>query len=369
MQLFLIFLSVLLMFVSVITYRQSRKARESEERFRSLLDVAPAMLWNSDTDGRCTFFNKSWLDFTGLSLKEQAQLDWVGRIHPEDRERCVTNYLSAFNSRQKFTAEYRLLSNEGVYRWVLQSGVPRYSDDGAFHGYVGSRADITDRKEAEEHSRRLSTLLVNAQETECSRIGNELHEDLAPKLCAFSIGLSRFSRDCGENLNLAAGLNDLQQRLRELCGDVVHLSRQLRPVTVEGLGLPAALRNLCRQATDSECAVLFVQDEDMPPLPQNVSLSLYRVAQESLRNALTHSRATDIKVELSASAATARLSVRDNGCGFVVGLHANPGLGLADMSERMRRSGGVFTIISNPGEGTTVIVTMPLAQAMMATSA
>jgi PAS domain S-box-containing protein len=322
------------------------------------------MLWMSGTDARCTFFNKPWLDFTGLSLKEQAEQDWVVRVHPEDRERCVNKYLSAFKSRENFTLEYRLLRNDGVYRWVLHNGVPRYADDGTFLGYVGSRVDFTDRREAEEHLRELSTQLLHAQEIERSRIGNELHDDLAQKLCALSFHVSHFCREYGGNGNVPDGLKELQQQLRDVSRDIVRLSHELRPAPVEGLVLSAALRNLCQQATNHERAVVFVQNEDVPPLPENVSLPLYRIAQESLRNALTHSGATHINVELSASETTVRLSVRDNGCGFVVGSSTKPGLGIAGMSERMRSSGGAFNISSNPGEGTTVIATLPLTQSM-----
>ena len=368
-QLTLFFASVPFLFLTLITYQQRRKLRESEEYFRSLVDVAPVMLWMSGTDACCAFFNKQWLDFTGLSLKEQAEQDWVGRVHPEDRERCVNKYLSAFKSRENFTLDYRLLRNDGIYRWVLHNGVPRYRADGTFLGYIGSRVDVTDWREAEEHLRQLSIQSLNLQEIERCRIGQELHEDLAQKLCAVSVNLSRFSRESNGNGNTAVDLDELQQQLRDVSKDVVRLSHQLRPATVQGLGLPAALRNLCQQSTDYKRVVLFVQNEDLPPLPEDVSLPLYRIAQESLRNALTHSGATHINVELSASATTVRLSVRDNGCGFVVASNTKRGLGLSGMSERMRSSGGVFSIISNPGEGTAVIATMPLTQSMKVSSA
>jgi PAS domain S-box-containing protein len=363
LQLSLFFVSVPFMFVSVITHQQRRKLRESEERFRSLVDVAPVMMWMSSTDARCVFFNKPWLNFTGLSLKEQVEQDWVVRVHPEDRERCVNKYLSAVKSRENFTVEYRVLRHDGVYRWVLHNGVPRYAADGTFLGYVGSRVDFTDRREAEERLRELSTQLLNAQEIERRRIGYELHEDLAQKLCALSIDLSRFFRGYNRN-GKAAGFDELQQHLKDVSQGVIRLSHQLCPTPVERLALSAALRNLCHQATDHKRTVLFVQKEDMPPLPENVSLSLYRIAQESLQNALTHSGAAHINVELSASATTVRLSVRDNGCGFVVGLSTKAGLGLSVMSERMRSAGGVISIISSPGEGTTVIATMPLPQSV-----
>jgi signal transduction histidine kinase len=208
--------------------------------------------------------------------------------------------------------------------------------------------------------------LLNAQEIERWRIGHELQEDLAQVLCALSIDLERFSRDYRRNGDMAAHFDELQRRLRSVCTEVVRLSTQLRPAVVEGLALPAALRNLCCQATNGQRTVLFNQNEDLVPLPEDISLPLYRIAQESLQNALTHSGATCIRIELNTSATTVRLSVRDNGCGFVVATNAKPGLGLSEMSERMRSSGGIFSITSNPGEGTAVIAQLPLRRAMKA---
>jgi PAS domain S-box-containing protein len=365
MQFSLFVISVPLMFVSVMIYQLGTKLKESEERFRTLVDVAPVMLWMAGADGRCTFFNKPWLDFTGLSLKEQVEQDWVLRVHPEDRERCVIRYLSAFKSRENFSLEYRLLRSDGVYRWVFHDGKPRYANDGTFAGYVGSRIDFTDRREAEERLRELSSRLLNAQEIEGFRIGYELGEDVAQKLYALSIRLSFFSPDYKGNYKLRTGLKGLDQQLRDVSRDVVRLSNQLRP-TPEAVILSAALRNLCLQATDHKRAVVFVQNEEVSPLPENVCVTLYRVTEESLRNALTHSGATHIKVELSSSATEVQISVKDNGCGFVVGFNTRLGLGLSGMSERMRSSGGAFSVISNPGEGTTVIATIPLIRAMKA---
>jgi signal transduction histidine kinase len=208
--------------------------------------------------------------------------------------------------------------------------------------------------------------LLNAQEIEHFRIGHELGEEVVQKLCALSIRLSSFCPEYNGTCNLGAGLKELQQQLRDVSSDVLRLSYQLRPAAVEAVILPAALRDLCLQATDHKRAVFFVQNEEVSPLPENASVTLYRVAEESLRNALTHSEATQIKVELGASATGVQLSVKDNGCGFVVGFNKRPGLGLSGMSERMRSSGGAFSILSNPGEGTTVIATMPLTQSMKA---
>lgn len=142
-------------FVSVIADIDDRKRadaalRESENRFRSLADTAPVLVWMADTDAQRTFFNKSWLEFTGRSHQEDAGMGWTEGIHREDLARVLQTYLPAVQARQPFTMEYRLRRNDGQYRWVLSNGVPRCSSQGAVEGYVGSCVDITPHKELEE---------------------------------------------------------------------------------------------------------------------------------------------------------------------------------------------------------------------------
>jgi two-component system, LuxR family, sensor kinase FixL len=127
--------------------------RESETRFRTMLDAAPVMIWMSDTDRLCTFFNKRWLDFTGRTLEQEMGNGWAEGVHPDDFERCLNMYVSSFDARQDFTMEYRLRRRDGVYCWILDTGVPQEDADGTFLGYVGSCVDITDRRQAEEKFR------------------------------------------------------------------------------------------------------------------------------------------------------------------------------------------------------------------------
>jgi two-component system sensor kinase FixL len=127
--------------------------RESETRFRTMLDAAPVMIWMSDTARLCTFFNKRWLDFTGRTLKQELGNGWSEGVHPDDFERCLNIYVSSFDARKDFTMEYRLRRRDGVYCWILDTGVPQEDADGTFLGYVGSCVDITDRRQAEEKFR------------------------------------------------------------------------------------------------------------------------------------------------------------------------------------------------------------------------
>jgi PAS domain S-box-containing protein len=124
--------------------------RESEERFRLMADTAPVMVWMSGPDKLCTYFNKNWLDYTGRPLQRELGSGWSAGVHPGDLRRCLETYGRAFDTRQGFRMEYRLRRFDGEYRWVLDTGSPRFESDGTFAGYIGSCIDITDQKRVEE---------------------------------------------------------------------------------------------------------------------------------------------------------------------------------------------------------------------------
>ncbi len=136
--------------------------RESEERFRTVANAAPVMIWMSGTDKACTFFNKGWLGFTGRKLEQELGNGWADGVHREDFDRCHKVYESCFDARQPFTMEYRLRRHDGEYRWILDTGTPRFADDGAFLGYIGSCIDITERKRGEEKFRLVLDAAPNA---------------------------------------------------------------------------------------------------------------------------------------------------------------------------------------------------------------
>ncbi len=151
----------------VVNYRditERKKAQlaieESELRFRTMADTAPVMIWMSGPDGHYSFFNKAWITFIGNVADDEFKNGWRQRIHPEDFSRCTQIYSKAFADREKFTLDYRLKREDGVYRWVLDTGVPRVSSDGYFGGFIGSCIDITDRKSAEEVLKRDKDSLV-----------------------------------------------------------------------------------------------------------------------------------------------------------------------------------------------------------------
>ena len=111
--------------------------------FTSLADSLPVLVWCSGPDGRCTYFNRRWLDFTGRSLQDSVGEGWVEDVHHEDRERVADAYYRHLKARQEFRLEYRLRSKEGIYQWIVDFGSPVLDGNQAFRGYVGGCIDVT----------------------------------------------------------------------------------------------------------------------------------------------------------------------------------------------------------------------------------
>ena len=152
--------------VTDVTERREAEVRlrESEERFRNMANTAPVMIWVSGPDKACTFFNKVWLDFTGRTMEQELGNGWSEGVHPNDLEHVLAVYSSAYDTRQSFKIECRLRRADGAYRWLLGHGVPRFTADNDFHGYIGSCFDITERIRAEEERQKFVSLADSSLE-------------------------------------------------------------------------------------------------------------------------------------------------------------------------------------------------------------
>jgi PAS domain S-box-containing protein len=162
--------------------RAEERLRESEVRFQTMADTAPVLIWMTGTDSLCNYFNKPWLEFTGRTMEQEVGIGWTEGVHPDDVRGCFDCFLPAFHARKPFRMEYRLRRADGEYRWVIESGIPRYTGAGEFAGYIGSNIDITDLKRAEVERQRLRQLEADLAHINRVSMMGELAASLAREL-------------------------------------------------------------------------------------------------------------------------------------------------------------------------------------------
>ena len=307
------------MAVDITERKQAEQVlREGEERFRVVANTAPVMIWMSGTDKLCTYVNQSWLEFTGRPLEAELGNGWVESVHPEDLNRCMHTYTQAFDRRESFQMEYRLRRHDGEYRWVSDTGVPRFNPDHSFAGYIGSATDVTERKLAEESLADVGRKLIEAHEEERTWIARELHDDVNQRMALLAIELDRWNQQLPPSaVELHDHIHHASQRLSDIANDIQALSHRLHSSKLEYLGLVAAAKSFCKELSEQQKVEIDFNHTAIPrSMPKETSLCLFRVLQETLQNAVKHSGMRHFKVELGGTEGEIQLTVSDLGVGF-----------------------------------------------------
>jgi PAS domain S-box-containing protein len=351
--------------------RRKQKAEanlsESENRFRMMAATTPSLLWVCGKDGKVTYLNETRIDFTGRDPKTGFADAWTAFIHPEDLQNVLTANSRAMERHEGFSKEYRLRRQDGVYRWMLDVAAPRINGDGSFAGFIGSATDVTDQKLAQEALERMGGKLIEAQEKERSLIARELHDDICQRLAMLSLELEQVNR---EPSPANERIEEIRERCSQIAGDVQALSHELHSSKLDYLGIVAALGSLCRDTSQQQNVRVEFTYENVPdPIPRNVSLCLFRVAQEALHNAVKHSGVSYVLVNLHGKENEVQLEVKDAGKGFNVEEKTqNGGLGLISMQERVHLLKGILSVESRVHAGTRVVATVPLVEEMNASA-
>ncbi len=343
--------------------RAEASLRRSEERFRLLSNAAPVMMWTAGPDRVRIDVNRCRLDYTGQPAGPGSGRDWTDAIHPDDRARCLDTYTRAFDRRETFQSEYRLRRHDGEYRWILDTGTPRFASAN-FEGYVGSAVDATDLKLATVALSSLSRGLMQAYEKERAWIARELHEDL----CQRMVGLTLRLQSLGKLPDSAAG--DVRTGVAELCGRFADLTGEILSLSdriharLELLGLATVASRFCEHLAMEHHAAIYFHDSGVPrDLGSDVALAMFRVLQEALINAMTHSSARHVSVTLEGHEGELRLEVSDDGVGFDPdAAMRGPGLGLIGMRERLMAVGGDCEVTSRIGAGTRILARVPMGR-------
>ena len=347
--------------------RAEHALRESEQLKTSILDSLSSHVAVVDSRGIVVAVTDRKFDFAlgnrlleppvGTNYFEMCR----SRAGKGDLELTATldGMEAVFDGRRDhFELEYAFLSaTEQV--WLLMSVTPL---KGSGRGIVISHHDITERKRHERAIQELSGRLINAQELERSRIARELHDDINQRLAVLAIELQQLDRFVPEDsLQGRQKIEGLWKKTHGLSTDLQHLSHQLHSTKLEHLGIIAALRGLCGEFSEQHKIGADFQFRQVPTLDSEISLHLFRVAQESLHNVAKHSRAKKVRMELAGTDGRIVLRVTDDGVGFDTEVPiSQTGLGMTSMSERIRYVGGTLSVWSRPSMGTQVEATIPV---------
>src|SRR5271165_1905055 len=333
--------------------------RESEKRFRVMADTTPALIWMCDKEGNVTYINDRRISFTGRDPKSGFGDTWTAYIHPDDLQSVQTTNARALETCRSFSKEYRLRRRDGEYRWMLDVASPRKDETGTFAGFIGAAIDVTDQKLAQEALETVSGKLIEAQETERRRIARELHDDICQRLAMLTLELEQASEGANGSSDR---LLKITERYGEIALDIQALSHELHSSKLEYLGIVAGLRTFCQELSEQQSVDVEFTHENVPSqIPPEVSLCLFRVAQEALHNALKHSGRREFAVHLLGSQGEIELEVSDTGAGFdVEAAKRGKGLGVMSMQERVHLVRGVLAIESKTNEGTRVIARVPI---------
>jgi signal transduction histidine kinase len=217
---------------------------------------------------------------------------------------------------------------------------------------------------AEKEARSLAGRILSAGEDERRYLARELHDDVSQRLAAVSIETGSLENKLSNSTEIKESLGKLKKSLKSICDDLHRMSRHMHPSVLDDFGLPDALKSECTELSQRwgipiECHYT----KSFPEIPKSIALCLYRVAQESLWNAVRHSSSSKITVELKSDPEFVYLDIKDDGKGFDLNLtQPNRGLGLASMTERIRLVDGTIKIDTAPSQGVSIAVVVPIPE-------
>lgn len=267
------------------------------------------------------------------------------------------------------TNERRL---DGSTMWVEGDYMCFYDAAGRITGHFGIQRDVSDRiraaEELEQSRAELRALAVRLQairEEERTRIAREIHDELGQALTALKLDLAWLGKQSPKSSTTSGEFRTVDQsitkRIDETMQIVRRIASELRPSVLDQLGLEAAIENLVQETTQRTGIAITLHAQEFPRLPDDLASHAFRIIQEALTNVTRHSKATRVEVAVRRAAGTLILAVSDNGVGFAPDtLSGLRSLGLVGMRERALACGGVLMVQGKPGEGTSIVVTIPL---------
>lgn len=228
-------------------------AQLTATEYRLLVENSPVMLWRAELDAKCDYFNDTWLAFTGRTMEQENGDGWTEGVHADDLQRCLDHYMDHFKRRQPFEMEYRLRRHDGVFRWILDRGVPYADDRGEFGGFIGSCVDVDERRRAqdarEKHDQEQLALAREFEHWILAIVSHDIRNplgaiDTSAQLLAARAGGDDKMRTIADRIGRSAA------RITNIVGDLLDLSRDRHGGGIPVVIAPADLAAICQEVAD-----------------------------------------------------------------------------------------------------------------------
>jgi two-component system sensor histidine kinase UhpB len=338
--------------------------KTSEERLKYALEAINDGLWDWIVPTDEVYFSPRWQTMLGYEPGElEAHYSsWVSHLHPEDKEKTLQVLADHVNGlTPSYESEYRMRTKTDQYIWIHDRGrVVERDGAGKALRVTGTHTDITRRKEAETALHLLWQQLDRTAENERTRLAQDLHDQLGQLVTVMQLELGTFKRTLQQPEDVAR-CRQLIDLTTQLAHEIRHVTAHLRPPALDFGLVPALEYDLehLRKHLDDFQITFQAPDLERLRLEPEVEITLFRIYQEALNNAVKHARGRTIDIRLQREGSETILAVHDDGVGFepqtaFPGEGDHRGIGLVGMRERVAALGGRLEIISSPGGGTTV---------------
>jgi PAS domain S-box-containing protein len=369
--------------------RQQEALAQREAYFRSLVDVAPAILWMTDDDGQCTYLSRRWYELTGRAPEQDLGEGWMENVHPNERRRVRDGFLDAFRTRTPYSTDYRLRLRDGSYRWVVDAGTPRVDEAGQPAGFVGTVVDVHERAVLEQKLQRLAGELTEKNRMQSEflfTLAHELRNPLAP--IRTGLELMRVKRGGTEGVKVREMMQRQVDHMVHLVDDLLDMAR-LSEGKVELRLAPVKLDEVVQDALEISMPLVSAGEHKLnikvPPTPVVLNVDRHRLAQvlsNLVNNAAKYTpKGGRIEIEAHVQDDEVSISVADNGMGigpellpYVFDMYmqaqahhamAQGGLGVGlNLVKRLveLHGGRVGAESAGAGQGSRFTVRLPLAQ-------
>ena len=342
--------------------------RISNERFNIVSKATNDAIWDWDLVTNQILWNKAVKHLFGYKDHEIRNTAdwWYEKIHPEDRERVISKIHHHIEKGiEKWQDEYRFVKADGTYKFVLDRGFILLNDEQKPYRMIGAMMDISERRQLEAElaqqkinkQREITEATIQAQEKERSELGKELHDNINQILSTTKlyIDMALTETDIREEL-----LQKTYRNISSAIEEIRMLSKSLVPPSLGDIGLKEAVSELIASLNMSQRIKLSLKTAGMDSMemPDNIKLMAYRIVQEQVNNIIKHSKATTADIKLAVSKKMFNITVKDNGIGFDA-KRKGKGIGLSNITSRAELHNGKVEVVSSPGNGCTLKVSLP----------